>query len=292
LPGILAQYGIGLVERSEIGQWPDDGQVVGAGATKRGAAFHVFGRQGFGAQAMQQVFGDLPQHRQVARVLGGCGCQVVVLEVETGAEGMLSQACRRDVPFGAHHRSQRFARRGLRQPRDLPANAFEGELAAGGELSDLGGAGQYHHAGAGQQRVAVMGLPLLVDALQLDGMVMGEDIDQRVRRLPLAQRRRVDPATFGEKQPTVGQLDAGLSLSLVAVQQVQQLRRKGLGQLRLTLGFLGVERQLQHAAALPVDTPVQVFQQTPGVAETTQDQLRQRRAVGRQLEVQHTLGVA
>jgi hypothetical protein len=31
--------------------------------------------------------------------------------------------------------------------------------------------------------------------------------------------------------------------------------------LRLTLGFLGVERQLQHAAIVPVGAALQVFEQ-------------------------------
>jgi len=66
----------------------------------------------------------------------------------------------------------------------------------------------------------------------------------------------------------VFQRHPGARLSLGLVQRLQQAGRKRRGQLCLALGFLGVERQLQHAATVPVDAPVQVFEQAPGVAET------------------------
>ncbi|MNI89866.1 hypothetical protein D3C73_1473260 [compost metagenome] len=56
---------------------------------------------------------------------------------------------------------------------------------------------------------------------------------------------------------------------------------KCLRQMRLAFGFLGIERQLQHAATVPIEAALQVLQQAAGVAEPAEDQLRQRRAVGR-----------
>ena len=88
------------------------------------------------------------------------------------------------------------------------------------------------------------------------------------------------------------QRHTGARLGLGLVQRMQQAWGKRPGQLGLALGFLGVERQLQHAATVPVDAPLQVFEQAPGVAEPAQNQLRKGRAVGRQLEVQHPLRVA
>ncbi|MNX91284.1 hypothetical protein D3C86_1233580 [compost metagenome] len=68
--------------------------------------------------------------------------------------------------------------------------------------------------------------------------------------------------------------DAGLCLRPRLIEQVRQVWRKGGGQLRLTLGFLGIEGQLQDPAIVPVDATLQLFQQTSGVAETADDQLR------------------
>ncbi|MNL07426.1 hypothetical protein D3C87_1281000 [compost metagenome] len=87
------------------------------------------------------------------------------------------------------------------------------------------------------------------------------------------------PATFGIVQTTVRQADPRQRLGLGLVDQVQQVRRKRLGQLRLTLAFLGVERQLQHAAIVPIRAALQVFELASGVTETADDHLRQRGAV-------------
>jgi len=71
----------------------------------------------------------------------------------------------------------------------------------------------------------------------------------------------------------MGQTDAGLNLGLRLIEPVHQVFRECRGQLRLTLGFLGIERQLQHAAIVPVGAALQGFQQTAGVAEAADDQL-------------------
>ncbi|MCY1397463.1 hypothetical protein D9M71_124680 [compost metagenome] len=88
------------------------------------------------------------------------------------------------------------------------------------------------------------------------------------------------PAAFGEVQPATAQADASHRLGFGLVQYPQQVGGEGVGQLRLALGFLVIERQLQHAATVPVGAPLQVFQQAPGMAETAEDQLRERSAMG------------
>ena len=128
--------------------------------------------------------------------------------------------------------------------------------------------------------------------MQFQCLVVGEHFNQWMFGLPLAQRGWMHPTALWKKQPAVGQFDSRLLLRLVAVQQLQQIRSKGVCQLSLTLGFFSVKRQLQHATAVPIDTSVQVFQQASGVAKTAEDQLGQSRAMGRKLEVQHTLWVA
>ena len=90
----------------------------------------------------------------------------------------------------------------------------------------------------------------------------------------------------------MGQFDTGQGLGLGLIQQVNQRSRKGGGQLCLTVSFLGVETQLQHAAVVPVPTTLQVFKHTTGVAEAADDHLRQRGAMRGKLEVQHALRVA
>ncbi len=107
-----------------------------------------------------------------------------------------------------------------------------------------------------------------------------------------AQRRRMYPAGVGVEQAAGRQRDAGAGLGLLARQAVQQVRREGLGQLGLAPGFRRIERQLQDAAGIPVVALLQVLEQAAGVAEAGQHQLRQRGAMGGQLEVEHALGVA
>ena len=90
----------------------------------------------------------------------------------------------------------------------------------------------------------------------------------------------------------MGQFDPGLGLCLVLVEQMHQCRGKCRRQLRLTLSFLGIETQLQHAAIIPVAPALQVFQQATGIAEATDNHLRQGRTVGREFEIENALGVA
>ena len=229
-----------------------------------------------------QIPGDFFEHLQVAGVLGGCRCQVIVVEVETGAQGVFTHSRRRDITFGAHHGAQRLAVRCLWQAGDLSAYAFERQLAAVRETLDLGSAGQYHDRCIGQQVFAIPGLPVSIHSTQFQYIVMGHYLDVRMRCLPLAQRRRMHPSTFGVKQATPLQADTGTRLGLFSIECLQQVFGKRLRQLRLTLGFLGIEGQLQHTAIVPVDAPLQLFKQAPGVTETADNQLRQRRAVGRQ----------
>lgn len=110
-----------------------------------------------------------------------------------------------------------------------------------------------------------------------------EDILSGVPNLPHARSGRGRVQQHGQlpHQPAAAAANARARLGLGRVQQVQQAGRKGGGQLRLALGLLGVEGQLQHAATVPIDASVQVLQQASGVAETTEYQLRQGCAVGR-----------
>lgn len=73
---------------------------------------------------------------------------------------------------------------------------------------------------------------------------------------------------------------------------MQQICREGGGQLGLARGFLVIEGQLQHAASVPVGTALQAFEQPTSMTEASDDQLRQRGAMGRELEVEHALRVA
>ncbi|MCY1537723.1 hypothetical protein D9M68_732310 [compost metagenome] len=107
-----------------------------------------------------------------------------------------------------------------------------------------------------------------------------------------AQRRRVGPAGLRVEQPAGRQADAGFGFGTGLVEVDQQIAGEGGRQLRLALHFLGVEGQLQYPAIVPVDAFLQLFEQAAGVAETTDDQARECRAVGRQLEVEHALRVA
>ena len=61
-------------------------------------------------------------------MFGGGRGQVIGVEIETGAQGVFTQASGRDITFGADHGAQRLAFRGLRQSGDLPTNTFEWQL--------------------------------------------------------------------------------------------------------------------------------------------------------------------
>ena len=137
-----------------------------------------------GVQAVRKVGGDLLQQRQVARVFSGGGRQVLALEVKTGPQGVFAQARRRHVASGADHGAQRGTGGCLRQTRDLPTDAFEGQLGTGGKALDLGSAGQHHHGGAGQQCLTVPGLPLIVDFAQFQYVAMGKDLNPRLAGQP------------------------------------------------------------------------------------------------------------
>nr|GFD06842.1 hypothetical protein [Tanacetum cinerariifolium] len=112
------------------------------------------------------------------------------------------------------------------------------------------------------------------------------------KRLTSAAPASTTTATFGVKQAAAVQCDTRLRFGGGRVQNMQQFGRKRAGQLRLTLVFLFVERQLQHAAIVPVDAAFQTFQQPTGVTKAAEDQLRKRGAVGGQLQVEHALRIA
>ncbi len=112
-----------------------------------------------------------------------------------------------------------------------------------------------------------------------------------VRQVP-AQRGRMHPAAFGVEQPAGGQADAGDTFRLDLVQLAQQRGREGVGQFALALGFGVIEAQLQHAAIGPFLALAQPLDQPPRMAEAADDEPRERRVVGGQLEVQHALRVA
>ena len=120
----------------------------------------------------------------------------------------------------------------------------------------------------------------------------GQDLDARLTRLPFAQCGRVDPAALGVEQAARLKADTGLRLRLLLIQWMDQLRIEGCCQLRLALGFLGVEGQLQDPAIVPVEPALQMLEQAAGMTKTTDNHLRQRGAMGGQLEVQHTLRIA
>ncbi|MNX91283.1 hypothetical protein D3C86_1233570 [compost metagenome] len=125
--------------------------------------------------------------------------QVIALEVEAGAECVFTQSSRRDITVGADDGGQALALRGLRQPGDLATNAFERQFGTLWKTLDLGGTGQDHHGGTGQQIIAAPGLPLLINLAQFQDVAMGQPLDVRRGRLPMAQRWRMHPATFREE---------------------------------------------------------------------------------------------
>ena len=133
---------------------------------------------------------------------------------------------------------------------------------------------------------------MLTNVAQLDDVLVGQQANTWVLQLLLAQRRRVHPTPFGVEQPTGWQGHPGDGFGLGALQRVQQVVVEGGGQFALAFGLLGVEGQLQHAAGIPVLATLQALELAPRVAEPGQNHLRQRGAMGRQLEVQHPLRVA
>ncbi len=217
--------------------------------------------------------------------------QVFALEVEAGAEGVFVATRRCDVALGADHGAQRPALRGGRQAGDLPANALQRQLGGGREVADVGGGGEDREWRAGQAFVAGVGAPVVALAAQAY-CPAAQQGDPGGGGQGLAQRGRMDPAGFGIEQAAGGQGDAGEALGLLALQAVQQVGGEGCGQLRLALRFLGVEGQLQYAAGVPVVAAPQAFEQPAGMAEAAEHQARQRRAVGREFQVEHALGVA
>ena len=292
LPGVLAEHGIGLVECFGIGQRPDNRQVVGAGATKRGPALQGLRVEVCFAETLYQVRRNFFQQIQIALMAFRCGGQVFVMKIEAGPHRVLAQTPRRHITFGADHGAKHRALRGFNQLGDLPANALKRQTAAGREAFDLGRPRQNHHRCAGQYLFALAGLPLALHFIELQHVMVGQDADVGVQRLKLAQSGRMHPAAFRVKKPAMGQVYACQGLCLGLIQHVHQRGREGSGQLPLTLGLLGIETQLQHAAIIPVAPALQVLEHAAGVAKATDDHLRQCRAVGGQLEVQHPLRVA
>ncbi|MNN86330.1 hypothetical protein D3C81_2037370 [compost metagenome] len=103
MPGILAQGDVGVGESLAIGHGADNRQVVGAGAAKGRATFKCFRLQGVCAKPSNQVLRNFFKHVQVAGMFGCRWRQVIVVEIETGAQRVLTQPGRRDIPFGADH---------------------------------------------------------------------------------------------------------------------------------------------------------------------------------------------
>ncbi|MNR33178.1 hypothetical protein D3C85_1508310 [compost metagenome] len=67
------------------------------------------------------------------------------------------------------------------------------------------------------------------------------------------------PTAFGVEQAPRWQRDTSTSFGVGLIEYMQQAFGKRYGQLRLTLGFLGIEGQLQHPAIVPVDAPLQML---------------------------------
>ncbi|EXF44465.1 hypothetical protein BAY1663_03148 [Pseudomonas sp. BAY1663] len=154
------------------------------------------------------------------------------------------------------------------------------------------GARQDHHRRLGQQSLAGHGLPVVAVAAQFEGFMVLQQFDARPLQQPATERRRMCPAGFGIEQAALGQGDARQGFGLLPRQWMHQGGREGIGQFGLALPLLVVVGDLQHAAGLPVAALLQMLEQAPGMAETADDQPRQRRAVGRELEIEHALRVA
>ncbi len=107
-----------------------------------------------------------------------------------------------------------------------------------------------------------------------------------------AQRRWMDPAAFWKEQAACGQADPCTGAGDVAVQRLQQITGKVRRQLGLALGILGGQRQLQYPTGRPGRSRRKGLQLTQGQAEPVQDQPAERGVMGRQLEVEHALGIA
>ena len=259
----------------------DQRQVVRAGAAKGGAALQLCRVEVCDVQRFAQCGRDLPQHAEVVGMLVRAQVKIVTLEIEAGAQGVLIAARRGDVALGAQHGLHASAGGGGGQAGDLAADALELEVRGGGEVADLAGGAQDGDRGGGQQTAVLAGLPLAVDALQVERLKAGQHADVRVAGQLSAQRRRVHPAGFGVPQATVFQRQTGQLRGFAGVHRTQQVGGEGTGQARLALGFLGIEGQLQHATGAPVGTGRQALELAPGVAETAHHQLRQRGAVGR-----------
>ncbi|MCY1463998.1 hypothetical protein D9M71_819700 [compost metagenome] len=116
-----------------------------------------------GAQALGQVAGDLFQQGQVADVLACGRGEVGAVEVEAGAQGVLAFTRWRHIAFGAHYRREHLTLRGGRQAGDLATDSLERQRGARFEPVDIGGSGQYRQRCAGQQFLAIPGLPETVD---------------------------------------------------------------------------------------------------------------------------------
>ncbi len=101
---------------------------------------------------------------------------------------------------------------------------LRGRSALYGKTLDLGGAGQNYHGRAGQQCITIPSLPLIIDLAQFQHLAMGQPLDVRGGRLPLAQRGRMNPATFRVEQAAVRQFDTGSGLGLGLIEQVHQAR--------------------------------------------------------------------
>ncbi|MNY12421.1 hypothetical protein D3C86_1455010 [compost metagenome] len=165
--------------------------------------------------------GNLFEHGQVAQVFCRGRCQIIALEIETGPQGVFTQARGGDIAFGTHHGTQGLALRGLRQAGNLPANALERQPGALGETLDFSRTGEHHHGSIGKQPLAVPGLPTAFNLAQFQRIVMGEQLNLWMRSLPLTQRRWVNPAAFGIEQAPLCQPDTGHGLGLGLIQQVQ-----------------------------------------------------------------------
>ena len=92
------------------------------------------------------------------------------------AAALLAQTARGNITLGTDHGFKHGAVLGFYQLGDLPANTFERQTAAGREALDLCGTCKNHHRRLGQQFVVLAGLPLVIDPVQLQHVMVRQHV--------------------------------------------------------------------------------------------------------------------
>ncbi len=198
----------------------------------------------------------------------GGGAQVFIMKVETGPQGVFAEPAGSHITFGANHGFEHAAIWGFGQLVICPRIRLSGNpLLAGKRLTSAAPASTTTGALASTLS-SWHACHWSSNFVQLQHVMVSQHLNIAVQSLEPAQRRRVDPAPFGVEQSTMGQLDPGQRLGLRLIKQMHQCRRKGLCQLRLTLGFLGAKAQLQYATVVPVTPRAAGFPASDGCSRS------------------------